>query len=310
MLGRLEAVVGIAAGSTLGGVVVLIVLAGLGVFGATNLESSAAAAGGSNLYGAGGDATAAEDYGGDDYGGDATAGGSGPGGASEPVSASYAIEQAWRDGVSVGFVDFGTNTPADADGNVLLAPIWAFVSGFDDDGMPRMIEGHRTILDVVPGDAGYSDLWEVLFVVVPEGYDSESIHSLSDLQASGLQFVPSGMRVNCPIVSGDSTVASGQPIHKTWYREETTHYFDMGISSVVPGDAYVFVAGLDESGEPTEVFGTPVLSGDLEGDFWRLHYVVVGGEFGANSIRSVAELEASGLAVTSTGALVNWPVVD
>ena len=297
----------------LGGVVVLIVLAGLGAFGATaNLGGSEAAAGASNLY-AVGDATGAGDAGGSE--GDADSShdyvhANGTGVSSEAASTRYEIEQAWLDGVVVGYVDFGTDTPLDASGQVGVAPIWAFVSGFDDDGTPRMIEGHRTMLDVVPGEAGYSDLWDVQFVVVPAGADSESIHSLADLQASGLPVVPSGMLVNCPIVPPEATVESGHPIHMTWYREETTHYFDMGLSTTTPGDAYVFVAGLDESGEPTEVVGAPVLSGDLEGDFWRLHYVVADGTTGANSIRSVAELEASGLAVTSTELLVNWPVVE
>ena len=304
VLARLEAVVGVAAGSMLGGVVVLIVLAGLGVFGATaNLGGSEAAAGASNLY-------STEDAGGvgDDYG--SYDDGYGYEGSSEASSTTYEIEQAWLDGVMVGYVDFGTDTPLDDSGRVLLAPIWAFVSGFDDDGAPRMIEDHLTMLDVVPGDAGYSDLWDVQFVVVPAGVDSESIHSLADLQASGLPVVPSGMLVNCPIVPGDATAESGHVVHATWYREEMTHYFDMGLSTMTPGDAYVFVAGLDESGEPTEVVGAPVLSGDLEGDFWRLHYVVADGSYGANSIRSVAELDASGLTVTSTELLVNWPVVE
>ncbi|MBT5774751.1 MAG: hypothetical protein HOH95_10310 [Dehalococcoidia bacterium] len=304
MLGRLEAVVGVAAGSMLSGVVVLVVLAGLGVFGTTSNLGSGEAAGAASLYGSGDDGGASDDYGSVDDGE------YGYGDSSEASSADYAIERAWRDGVSVGYVDFGTDTPLDAGGQVPLAPIWAFVSGFDDDGTPQMIEGHRTILHVLPGDAGYSDLWVVEFVVVPEGYDSESIHSLADLEASGLEVVPSEMLVNCPMVPEGATVESGQPVHATWYREETAHYFDMGLSTTTPGDAYVFVASLNDAGEPTELVGQPVLSGELDGDFWRLHYVVVGGEFGANSIRSLAELEASGLAVTSTEALLNWPVVE
>ena len=295
--GRLEAAVGVAAGSTLSGVVALVVLAGLGVFGTTNLGTGQAAST-SDLYSAG-------NAGGDASGESAT--------DPEPVgvaSADYVIERAWRNGEWMGYVDFGTNTRPDSDGNVIVAPIWAFVSGFNEDGSPQMIEGHRTMLDVVPGDEGYSDLWAVQFVVVPEGTDSESIHSLSDLEASGLEIVPSGMLVNCPIVPGDATVESGHGVHATWYRGETTHYFDMGLSPATPGHAYVFVTGLDEAGRPAGVVGTPVLAGDLENDFWRLHYVIVDASYAANSLRSVAEVEASGFAVTSTWLLVNWPLVE
>lgn len=302
MWGRLEAVVGVAAGSTLGGVVVLVVLAGLGVFGTTANLGAGEAAGASNLYGG-----AMPDLVSDDHGSES---GSGYGSSSEASGANYEIEWAWRDGVSVGYVDFGADTPLAADGDVPLAPIWAFVSGFDEDGTPQLIEDHRTMLQVLPGDAGYSDLWVVEFVVVPEGFDSESIHSLADLEASGLEIVPSEMLVNCPMVPAGATVESGHPIHATWYREETAHYFDMGLSTTTPGDAYVFVAGLDEAGEPTEIVGQPVLSGDLDGDFWRLNYVVVDGSFGANSVRSVGELESSGLSVVATGLLLNWPVVE
>lgn len=303
MWGRLEAVVGVAAGSTLGGVVVLVVLAGLGVFGTTANLGSGEAAAASSLYGSGSSGEATGDYSVDD-------GGYGYGDSSATSSSDYEVERAWRDGVSVGYVDFGTDTKPDTNGNVVVAPIWAFVSGFDEDGAAQMIEGHRTVLDVVPGDVGYSDLWDVRFVVVPEGYDSTLVHSWSDIEASGLEIVPSGMLVNCPIVPGDATVASGHSIHATWYRGETTHYFDMGLSPAVPGHAYVFVTGLDDAGEPIEVIGPPVLSGDLENDFWRLHYVLVDDSFAANSVRSVAAVEATGFAVTSTWLLVNWPVVD
>jgi hypothetical protein len=306
MIQRLEAVVGVAAGSTLGGVVVLVVLAGLGVFGTTANLGSGEAAGAANLYGA----DAARDATGGPTDADDSGGTYGYTESDSLEGTNHAVERAWRDGQMVGYIDFGTNTRPDRNGNVIVAPIWAFVSGFDEDGTPRMIEGHRTVLDVVPGDAGYSDLWDVQFVVVPEGYDSESIHSLADLEASGLDVVPSGMLVNCPIVSGDATIESGHSIRATWYREETKYYFDMGTSAVEPGHAYVLTTGLDEAGEPTEVVGTPVLSGDIESDFWRLHYVIVDESYGANAIRSVGEIEASGFAVTSTWLLVNWPVVE
>lgn len=94
MLGRLEAVVGVAAGSTLGGVVVLVVLAGLGVFGTTANLGSGEAAGASNLYGG-----AMPDLVSDDYGSES---GSGYGSSSDASGATYEIEWAWRDGVSVG----------------------------------------------------------------------------------------------------------------------------------------------------------------------------------------------------------------
>lgn len=305
MLGRLEAVVGVAAGSTLSGVVVLVVLAGLGVFGTTANLGSGETAAASSLYGGDSGASAATSGGGgysdDGYG-------YGPADSSEVSGRVYAIGQGWHDGVAIDYVDFQAETVLAEDGSVLVAPIWVFITGFDGEGRPQILRG-RTVVDVVPGDAGYSDLWDVQFVTVPEDYDG-GIHSLAELEASGLPISPSGMLVNCPIVPEGSSVETGHDLRPGWYRGEPMFYYDVGLSPTIAGDAYVMVAGLDESGEPTEVVGTPVLSGDLEGDFWRLSYVMVDGEFGANSIRSLAELEASGLAVTSTEVLLNWPVIE
>lgn len=248
------------------------------------------------------------------------ASGYGAGGASPSASAavSYPSYTANVDGETREYLDFGNDTPIAGDGSVQIAPIWVFIDGFDDDGSPRMIAGHPSVLDVVPGDAEYSDLWDVQFVLVPKGYDSRAIHSLAELDASGLETFPAGMLVNCPLVEDGATTAEGHELRSGWYRGKLMYYFTLGLSSTTPGDLYEFVvegaAGGYGTAEPSVPSVSPLLIlPSVEGpdaQFFRVHQVTVPDASTAEHIRTLADLEASGFPVRSTGDLANRPLLE
>lgn len=249
---------------------------------------------------------------------DAAGYGAGAGSASDSAAVTYPSLTANVDGETREYLDFGDHTPIASDGSVQIAPIWVFIDGFDDDGSPRMIPGHPSVLDVVPGDVAYSDLWDVQFVLVPEGYDSRAIHSLAELRASGLETFPAGMLVNCPLVEDGATTSEGNELRAGWYRGELMHYFTLGLSSTTPGDLYEFVvdgaAGGYGAAEPSVLSVPPLLiSPSVEGpdaQFFRVHQVRVPDASTAEQIRTLADLETSGFPVHSTDALANRPLIE
>lgn len=283
--------VALISGSTLLGFVGLVlyaVLAAVGVFAAGDLNAEGAS----------------------DYGAGALTGSAAEGGH------DYQRQTANVDGRSTSYLDFGSETPLGDDGSVSVAPIWVFIDGFGADGTPRMIPGHLTVLDVIPGDEGYSDLWDVQFVIVPEGFDSRAIRSLAQLRASGLETIPAGMLVNCPIVDGDAATSESHPVLDGWYRGERVHYFDLGVSSDEPGDVYEFVLSVtdDRGGEParTPLAVPPIVvppADSSAAQFFRLHRIEVTDAAVAAQIDSLADLEAFGLTATATGELVNRPLL-
>ena len=104
----------------------------------------------------------------------------------------------WYRGRSVVYFDHGANS--ESEGSVVATPpIYAF---FLSDGTP--VSGQRNVIDVIPGDGGYSDLWQVVKVVVDSAYTPNSLRDASDIlaqaTAGGVTLEVAGIYVNCPVV--------------------------------------------------------------------------------------------------------------
>lgn len=99
------------------------------------------------------------------------------------------------------------------------------------EGEDEPVDGQLNIVDVKPGDAGYSDFWLVTKVTVPSDYVANTATSLEDLQDAGYAMETTDMIVNCPIVPEGSTAdlrygdgASG--LVRGWYDDSVVFYFD------------------------------------------------------------------------------------
>ena len=223
-------------------------------------------------------------------------------------------EVAWHEGRTVRYYDLGTHSSLDGD-TTAIADVWVFIDGFDNDGAPRFIPGHPALFDVVPGQEGYSDLWDVHFVIVPSGYDSSAIRSLAALQASGLEIVAAEMLVDCPVVPAGSTIEDGCKLRSAWSRGSEVVYFDFGVTSPTPMRVWLPITGFDAVGRPLFVPGQQPVIEAAPGEpgyshFQRVYYVTVDPPYEANSIRSVEDVSSSGYGVTPTRILLNRPVVD
>src|SRR4051794_16904896 len=125
---------------------------------------------------------------------------------------TFLVTQGWFQGRETFYYDFGANTPPLNDATaVATSPIYVLVTGFDASGNPQPVPEQHNIVDVVPGDQGYSDLWQVNFVTVPAGYVANTIKSGDEVRKSGYPVKVPGVLVNCPVVPLNSKLAEGTP---------------------------------------------------------------------------------------------------
>jgi hypothetical protein len=221
----------------------------------------------------------------------------------------------WFRDQAVRYYDFGANTPLTGGDALLTAPIYAFIYGTNADGSPQLVEGQHNVVDAIPGDPGYSDLWQVMFVTVPQDYVPDSIKSKADIDASGYPVEPTTMLVNCPIVPEGTVLENGEPLVQGWYKDEAVFYPDFGPNPAAAAPIWVLIHGMNTDGTPDFVEGqsniidtVPDESGYT--DFWRVNLVTVPAGYEPNSLRSAADVFAAGYPITRTDMVVNCPVVS
>jgi len=220
----------------------------------------------------------------------------------------------WYRDARVRYYDFGMNTPSSG-GRVSVAPIYAFITGMDGNGDPVFVDGQHNVVDVVPGDSGYSDLWEVHLVTVPAGYQADSLRSAADVEASGYEMMVPGLFVNCPIVAAGTTLEGGEPLVQGWNKGSEVYYPDFGANPPLTLPILAFATGMAADGTPMFVEGQGNIIDSVPADegysaFWRVNLVMVDGSYQADSIRSAAGARAAGFEVVETDLVVNCPVVD
>jgi hypothetical protein len=119
------------------------------------------------------------------------------------------------------------------------APIYVFFQ----EGSSSELTSQMHVIDVVPGDPGYNDFWQVVKVTVPASYLPNSVASYAELQAAGFTLTPTSMIVNCPVVPAGSTAKlryTSEPngLVQGWYRDQVVQYFSfdehMLTGTVVP----------------------------------------------------------------------------
>ena len=140
-------------------------------------------------------------------------------GPKQPVTLGY------YDGATVRYFDFG---PIKLTPGNKLAPIWTFTNGAD---------GQRNVIDTVPGQAGYSPLWQVNKVTWAAGRNPRPLTSADAIEkaaASGeVTIIRTTTVVNCPVLG------FGQQRVPGFSGGRVIHYYDLGPVKVAPGNAVV-----------------------------------------------------------------------
>lgn len=205
------------------------------------------------------------------------------------------------------------------------APIWVLFR----QGSSTPVEGQLNIIDVIPGDPGYSDFWLVNKVTVPQDYVANTLTSVQDVLGSGYTVETTNIVVNCPVVPEGSTASEGPGANgliRGWYRDQVVSYFDFNEAALaatstgeVPtSDIYVtFNINPDQSG------GGPASGFKTQGSSEQTHNVIetLPGDAGYSPLWDVMPYDNAAFdmvlnletaqAATSFGlaAVVNCPVV-
>ena len=223
------------------------------------------------------------------------------------------------DGRAVGWYDWDVRPRAPA-------PIWAFVDG---DG--NAVDDQLNVVDVIPGDPGYNDLWQVVLVTVPDDYVANTITSREELEAAGYRQTTTAMLVNCPVVPRASVARRRLPgdysdLHKGWYRGQRIQYFHFGEARLALDGGQVPVGAMYAAFaiNPGDPGGGPASGWKLGAD-GRSHAVIdsLPGEAGYSSWREVHVYDVAAFAsvtdlasaraatpVMSDAWIVNAPVVE
>ena len=99
------------------------------------------------------------------------------------------------------------------------------------EGESAPVEGQLNIIDVIPGDAGYNDFWQVYKVTVPSNYEANSVTSFADVNEQGYPIEATDMLVNCPVVPKGSTASKRYTsseetgLIRGWYQGQVVYYF-------------------------------------------------------------------------------------
>jgi hypothetical protein len=111
------------------------------------------------------------------------------------------------------------------------APIWVLFR----EGSSTPVDGQLNIIDVIPGDAGYNDFWQVNRVTVPADYVANTVTSAQDIVDGGFTVEILDAIVNCPVVPEGSTATEGPGaagLTMGWYEDQVVFYFDFNEASL------------------------------------------------------------------------------
>jgi len=209
------------------------------------------------------------------------------------------------------------------------APIYVLIKS----GETTPVAGQHNIIDMIPGDAGYNDFWQICNVTVPADYVANTVTSYQEIVAKGYAVAKTNTLVNCPVVPKGSTatrrLAGGDASLTTgWYKDMAVYYFNFGEKALaVNSSGQVPVAGIYVSFNinPDQPNGGPASGFKTETGSSQTHNVVTFlpadagysplwavAVYDNNSFGSVKDLPTASAApvLVQNAGNVNCPVVN
>lgn len=200
----------------------------------------------------------------------------------------------------------------------------------------ELVPGQPSIADLLPGDPGATDFWQLVNVLVPDDYVPNTLTSAADVVASPYEIESTRLIVNCPPVPAGSTarrqLGSSAPVEMQlgWYKDRVFHYFTFGDPIEITDDgirtASVFVAlkadpvpgaplgagapvgwAMEEGSSQTHnvVASLPTTDPETYSPLWRVAI------YAMRDFERVTDLPSAQRAtvLTPAAALLNWPIV-
>jgi hypothetical protein len=226
--------------------------------------------------------------------------------ASLPAAQNYSRNWGWSGGRVVSFYTF-TNGNFSKNGVVETAPIWFFRSTNDSTATALQ----NNLINVVPGDSGYSDLWQVNVVVVTDTsiIPVTSLTALNSAVSAGKATINAWTTtVNCPVVGSGSTLdpadSSKYPLTQGYYMGNPVFYFDFGTNPATTQPIYHLVI----VGTKTVVDGifATVPTDSSYTAFWIIENVPVASNYQNGTYTSTSQVSSAGV---DQKTLVNCPIV-
>ncbi len=201
------------------------------------------------------------------------------------------------------------------------------------EGEDTPVAGQLPIINVIPGDEGYSDFWRIYKVIAPPGYVANTVTSFDGVYEENFGFEATDEVRNCPVVPEGSTASLRLPQQApastlAWYRDQVVTlltFAEAPLAVNVDGQlptapihvCFNIAPGQPGGGPPSGVCTEPgtdqthnvasVLPG--EADYSPLWDVRV---YDASAFAAVSDLATAEAATTLVAhmALVNCPVVE
>ena len=207
------------------------------------------------------------------------------------------------------------------------APIYAFFEA----GSSSPVAGQLNVIDMIPGDAGYNDFWQVMMVTVPKGYVSNTVASLGEIRAAGYTITPTNTLVNCPVVPAGSTASlriggESPGLTQGWYRDQVVNYFNFSEATLTLANGAIPTAPIyvTFNVNPDQPNGGPASGFEMEPGSMQTHNVAasIPGQPGYSPLWAVGiydDADFSSVATLTTamaatllapGPLVNCPIVS
>ncbi|MDX1647374.1 MAG: hypothetical protein R3304_09540 [Longimicrobiales bacterium] len=192
--------------------------------------------------------------------------------AGEPIDfdqAPFITQGLGPDGQTVRYYNFDVQPTGPA-------PIWVLFR----EGSSTPVEGQLNIIDVIPGDPGYNDFWQVVRVTVPSDYVANTATSVDDLIQADYPMETTDMVVNCPVVPEGSIAREGggaEGLVQGWYRDQAVFYFDFNeapIATDADGQVPTSPIFVSFNIDPGQDGGGPASGFMHQGDSDQSHNVV------------------------------------
>jgi hypothetical protein len=202
-------------------------------------------------------------------------------------------------GRTVRYLDFGPIKLAT--GNK-LAPIWVVTNG---------TRAQRNVIDVAPGDRGYTPLWQVVMVTWMRGATPRTLRSAADVRraqrAGNVTLRRTKTVVNCPVLGFRQRETLG------FAKDRTIAYLDLGPVKLRSGNKVAPIWGFTNgaSGQRNVIDALPGERGYTP--LWQVNMVTWRDGVMPRILQSAAAIrraaEAGELTVRRTATIVNCPVV-
>jgi hypothetical protein len=209
------------------------------------------------------------------------------------------VVKGFYQGRTVRYLDFG---PLKLRAGNRVAPIWAFTNG---------AEGQRNVIDVVPGDEGYTPLWRVTMVTWKEGATPRVVKSAEDVmaavEAGEATLKRTNIVVNCPVLGFGQEVVAG------FVKGRSVRYLDLGPLKLRAGNKVAPIWAFTNGAEGQRNV-IDVVPGD-EGytPLWRVTMVTWNEGVTPRVVRSAEDVMAAVAAgearLKRTSIVVNCPVI-